>query len=124
MGGLADATVARRQLTTDYLDKAHLKFAVFSASNPSVQGIWRGGAVTFVHDYVMSHGFWSAGGPMFNNGYWLNYYVSPDWATSPEWIRSGVPQALDAAVRASMANNDKPDLEIILHNFWKMPFQR
>jgi hypothetical protein len=122
MGGLADAAVARQQVTTDYLDKADLKLVIFGASSPDVQGIWRNGTATLVHDYVTSHGFWSAGGPMFDNGYWLNYYVSPDWANSPEWTDKGVRQAIDAVAKESIANNSKPDLDIIMDNLWDLPF--
>lgn len=124
MGGLADAAVARQQLTTDYLDEANLKLVIFGSSSPDVQGVWRNGAATTVHDYVTAHGFWSAGGPMFDDGYWLNYYVHPDWATSPEWTDKGVQQAIDAVAKRSVANNGKSDLDIILDNFWNLPFLR
>ncbi|MEU4245887.1 hypothetical protein AB0F15_00580 [Amycolatopsis sp. NPDC026612] len=122
MGGLADATVARNQVTDGYLDKAGLKMVIFGASTPGVEGIWQNGAATRVHDYVTSHGFWSAGGPLFDNGYWLNYYVSPDWATSPEWTGKQVRQAIDAAAKESVSHNSKTDLDIILDNFWNLPF--
>jgi hypothetical protein len=122
MGGLADAAVARQQVTTEYLDEANPKLVIFGASSPDVGGIWRNGTATILHDYVTSHGFWSAGGPMFDNGYWLNYYVSPDWATSPEWTDKGVQQAIEAVAQESIAQNSKPDLDIIMDNFTNLPF--
>jgi hypothetical protein len=124
MGGLVDATVARQQVTADYLDRANPKLVIFGASNPTVEGIWRNGAATTVHDYVTRHGFWSASGPLFANGYWLNYYVSPDWANSPEWTDKGIRQSIEAVAEDSVVHNSRSDLDIILGNFWNLPFLR
>ena len=60
MGGLADATVARHQVTADDPRKAGLKMVIFVQVHVlGVESIWHNGVATSAHEDVTSHGFWS-----------------------------------------------------------------
>ena len=116
ISGLTDPVAARNQVSEQYLRQANLKMAILGASGPNLDSVWVNGAAGGVNDYARTHGFWSASGPMFAPQYFLDYWISPDWANA------GVPAAIEKVANRSAIDNNESDARVVIDNLWHFPF--
>ncbi|HWG72865.1 MAG TPA: hypothetical protein VG184_02290 [Acidimicrobiales bacterium] len=77
LGGLASAPLAHGTLTTADLVKDHLDLVVALSGSPAAGSQWSVGTGEVVFVYMLDQHWPSSGGPPFNNGYWLDYWINP-----------------------------------------------
>jgi hypothetical protein len=118
IGGLASRESAGGSLSPDLLRSENLQLAVLLSGSDDAGSVWGGGAATSVIDYVRDprNGFWSANGAVAGPGYYLNYWIGP------QWQKTGLSDRLGAVFMRTRAQNDKPDAKLFMDNLWNFSF--
>jgi hypothetical protein len=118
IGGLATRESSGGSLSPDWLRSQNLQLAVMLSGSEDAGSVWTGGAATSVLDYVRDprNGFWSANGAMAGPGYYLNYWIGP------EWQKTGLSDRLGTVFMHTKAQNDKPDAKLFMDNLWNFSF--
>ncbi|WP_406635391.1 hypothetical protein [Amycolatopsis sp. WGS_07] len=118
LGGLASRESSAGSLSPEWLRSRNLQLAVMLSGSDDAGSAWTGGASTSVLDYVRDprNGFWSANGAVAGPGYYLNYWIGPQWQKTPLSDRLGT------VFMRTKAQNDKPDAQVFLDNLWNFSF--
>jgi hypothetical protein len=117
IGGLANAQVTQRPLTDRDFSGADVQVVILGFGSPALSLQFFGGpGASAAYHYATTHQMWSAAGVEFGPGYYLNYFVSPQVATS------GLPQRLAPLLVESQRENDRSDREIVAAHLWDFPF--
>ncbi|WP_216215985.1 hypothetical protein [Amycolatopsis aidingensis] len=120
VSGLGTVATAHGTVDAEYLDEQNLGLVVLISREPVAGTTNPVDSSPVFYDYVTNErpDFVAGRAAMFADKYYLNYWISPEWADS------GLADELDEVFERSKRDNAMPNPAVFMDNLWNFPFLR